>query len=313
MSEKDVLGRAQQLINQGKEADAAQLLWPLCESRNHVVRLNAVFTLLFILDPFKEIDSLIDSLIALVDKGIEASVRLSLSDERAYLLSRKTHYLLNRLSMLVNRAKNLTLSERMFTWIDFSLERDKEEYAAIQDQRAKIENEIASMAAVAEKMAEKCKEHRLRGQVFESIGDYYSAWFFLDYLDFQHGERFREKLLNLHFFRRWNLVYFLYDRDSRKKILRSKRKCFEYFERAVAEFEAANLKHDIARASYRLSTKLMQMNHFRRANQMLLKAMSYADKSDSKLASQISQLEQRIKERNSVHPNYVEDLGLDIS
>ena len=309
MSEKDVLGRAQQLINQGKEADASQLLWPLCESRNHAVRLNAVFTLLFILHPVKEIDNLI----ALVDKGIKAAVRLSLSDEQAYLLSRKTHYLLNRLSMLVNRAKNLTLSEGVFKWIDFSLERDKEEYAAIQGQRAKIENEIASTAAVAEKMAEKCKEHRLRGQVFESIGDYYSAWFFLDCLDFQRGGRFRAKLLNLYFFRRWNLVYFLYDRDSRKKILRSKRKCFEYFERAVAEFEAANLKHDIARASYNLSAKLMLMNHFRRANQMLLKAMSYADKSDSKLASQISQLEQRIKERNSVPPNYVEDPGLDIS
>ena len=56
----------------------------------------------------------------------------------------------------------------------------------------------------------------------------------------------------------------------------------------------------------------MLMNHFRRASQMLLKAMSYADESDSKLASQINHLEQRIKERNSVTPDYIEDLGLDM-
>ena len=40
--------------------------------------------------------------------------------------------------------------------------------------------------------------------------------------------------------------------------------------------------------------------------------MSYADESDSKLASQISRLEQRIKERNSVTLDYIEDLDLDM-
>ena len=308
MSEEEDLGRAQELIDQGKEAEASQLLWPLCESRNHVVRLNAVFVLLAALDPVKDVDSLI----TLADKGIETAAQLSLSDELAYLLSRKVYYLLNRLSMLVHGAKNLTLLGRVFKWIDFSLERDKEEYAVIQDQRATMENEIASTAVVAEEMAKKCKGHRARGRVFESIGDYYSSWFFLYCLGLQNGGRVRAKLFNLRFVRRWNLTYFLYDSDSRKKIRQSKRKCFEFLERAIAEFEAANLKHDIARASYNLSAKLMLMNHFRRASQMLLKAMSYADESDNKLASQISRLEQRIKERNGVTPDYIEDLGLDM-
>jgi len=308
MSEQKVLKRAQQLIDEGKEEEASKLLWPLCRSPNDVTRLNAIFALLVALDPITETDKLV----ALADKGIETAALLGLSDERAYLLSRKVYYLLNSLSFLVHRAKNLMLFGRVFEWIDFSLERDKDEYASILECRSEMEGDIASTAAEAEELAEECKEHRVRGQLFESIGDYYSTWFFLDCLDLQRGGRFRAKIFNLRFVRRWNLVYFLYDRDSREKILESKRKCLQYLEKAVAEFEAADLKADIARASYNLSAKLMLMNHFLRAKRMLLKAKSHVDKSDRKLVRQIGELERRIKERNSVVPDHVEELGLDM-
>ncbi|MGH8653727.1 MAG: hypothetical protein ACREYE_16845 [Gammaproteobacteria bacterium] len=308
MSEEDALDRARQLIDQGNAEDAWKLLWPLCESRNRVTRLNAIFALLVALNPITENDKLV----LLADKGIETAAHLGLSDERAYLLSRKVFYLLNHLSLLVHRMKNLTLSARVFKWIDFSLERDKKEYDAISKRRVDIEKEIASTATLVEKLAEECTDHRVRGQLFESIGDYYSTWFFLDCLDLQRGGRIRAKIFNLRFVRRWNLTYFLYDRESRKKILVSKRMCFQYLERAVAAFEAANLRADVARACYNLAAKLMLTNHFVRAQHLLLKAKSLVDSNDAKLVHQIGKLEQRIRERNRVTPNYVEELGLDM-
>jgi hypothetical protein len=273
-----------------------------------VTRLNAIFGLLVVLNPITDNDKLV----LLADKGIETAAQLCLSNERAYLLSRKVFYLLNQLSLLVHRLKNLTLSARVFKWIDFSLERDKEEYAAIGKRRADIEKEIASTATLVEELAEECTDHRVRGQLFESIGDYYGTWFFLDCLDLQRGGRIRAKVFNARFVRRWNLTYFLYDRESRKRILVSKRKCFQYLERAVAEFEAANLGADVARACYNLAAKLMLTNHFVRAQRLLLKAKALVDSDDAKLVQQIGELEQRIKERNRVTPNYVEELGLDM-
>ncbi len=307
MSEKDALDKAGQLIDQGNSEEASKLLWPLCESRNRVTRLNAIFALLVALDPITDNDKLV----LLADKGIETAAHLSLSDERAYLLSRKVFYLLNQLSLLVHRLKNLTLSARVFKWIDFSLERDKEEYAVIDKRRADIEKEIVSTAALVEKLAEECTDHHARGRLFESIGDYYSTWFFLDCLDLQRGGRIRAKVFNLRFVRRWNLTYFLYDRESRKKILLSKRKCFQYLERAIVEFEAASLGADVARACYNLAAKSMLTNHFVRAQRLLLKAKSLVDSNDARLVQQIGELEQRIKERNRVTRNYVEELGLD--
>lgn len=308
MSEKDALDRAQQLIEQGSPEEASKLLLPLSESRNRVTRLNAIFGLLVALNPVKDNDELV----SLADSGIETAAQLRLSNERTYLVSRKVFYLLNQLSLLVHRQKNLTLSARVFKWIEFSLERDKEEYADISKRRAQIEQEVASTAPLVETLAEECADHRVRGQLFESIGDYYSTWFFLNCLDLQRGGRIRAKILNLRFVHRWNVGYFLYDRESRKQILASKRKCFRYLEKAVTEFEAANLRADVARTCYNLAAKLMLTNHFVRAQRLLLKAKALVDSNDAKLVQQIGELEQRIKERNRVTPNYVEELGLDM-
>jgi hypothetical protein len=229
-----------------------------------------------------------------------------------YLLTRKVYYLLNKLPLLVSRQKNLTLSARVFKWIDFALERDKQEYESISVQRVGLERDIASTATLVEQLAGEYTDHHIRGQLFESIGDYYSTWFFLSCLDFQHGGRFRAKVFNLRFVRRWNLTYFLYSRENRRRILATKRKCFRYLESAVSEFEAANLQADVARASYNLAAKLMLTNHFHRADRMLRKAKALADGSNIHLMKQIAELEPRIKERNRSPPNYVEELGLDM-
>jgi hypothetical protein len=56
----------------------------------------------------------------------------------------------------------------------------------------------------------------------------------------------------------------------------------------------------------------MLTNHFVRAQHLLLKAKSLVDSNDAKLVQQIGELEQRIKERNRVTRNHVEELGLDM-
>jgi hypothetical protein len=191
------------------------------------------------------------------------------------------------------------------------LERDKEEYDAIAKHRVSLEATIALTAAEVEAIAEACPDHGMRGQLFESIGQYYSTRFFTDLLELQSGGRIRAKIFNLRAVRRWNLTYFLYDRASRRRIRMSKRKCFQYFERAIAEFEAASSPVDIGRACYNLAAKLMLANHFVRARRVLLKAKTFADRNDTTLMRQIAEIEQRIRERNRVIPNYLKELGLD--
>ena len=56
----------------------------------------------------------------------------------------------------------------------------------------------------------------------------------------------------------------------------------------------------------------MLTNHFFRAQRLLLKAKSLVDRNDAKLVQQIGELEQRIKERNRVTHNYVDEFGLDM-
>jgi hypothetical protein len=43
----------------------------------------------------------------------------------------------------------------------------------------------------------------------------------------------------------------------------------------------------------------------------LLKAKTFADRTDAKLMQQIVELEQRVRERNRVVPSYLKELGLD--
>lgn len=307
MSEDAALAKARQLVNEGNEEEAVKLLWPLCASQDRVTALNAIFVLLDALNPITENDKLL----SLAEKGIEAASHPGHSDAKAYLSSKKVFYLLNELSRLVARAQSLVLSARVFKWIEFSLERDKEEYDAIAKQRVSVEETIAMTAAEVEAIAEACTNPAMRGQLFESIGQYHSTRFFTDLLELQSGGRIRAKIFNLRPVRRWNLSYFLYDRVSRKRIRLSKRKCFRYFERAIAEFEAANSPVDIGRASYNLAAKLMLANHFVRARRLLLKAKTLADRNDAKLMHQIAELEQRVRERNRVVPNYLKELGLD--
>ena len=81
----------------------------------------------------------------------------------------------------------------------------------------------------------------MRGQLFESIGQYYGTRYFTDLLDLQSGGRIRAKIFNLRPVCRWNLTYFLYDRVSQERIRLSKRNCFRYFERAIEEFRSGKL------------------------------------------------------------------------
>ena len=159
-----------------------------------------------------------DKLLLATDEGIKIATTLGLDSVRTYLIGRKAIFLTSALSWMVHRQKNLMLSSNVFGWIDFSLERDKNEYEAIIERRVTIEKEIAVLIAEVIEKTEASSDHYFRGSTFSAIGDFYSSIYFCYLLDFQSGGKIKSKIANMYFVRRWNLIFFLYDKTSRQKI-----------------------------------------------------------------------------------------------
>ncbi len=308
MSDPKKLKKARELVTQGEHAKARKIL-EMITSKDASIRLEVLLTFLVVLDHVTENDKLL----AVANEGIEITSRTGNESVRSYLLGRKSLFLLSELSMMIYRQKNLMLSANVFEWIDFSLERDKKEYAFIVEKRKEIESEIESIIATVIERAETGIDHYFRGHLFSTIGDFYSSKYLCDALDFQKGGRTKSKIANMYWVRRWNLDKFLYGRDSRRKIIESKKKCIEYFERAIKEFELAGKKSEEANMIYNLAAKLMMFNQFRRAKKLLTKARAGAESLDEKpLLGKIGKLEKEVENKNHKIRDYVSEMGLDM-
>lgn len=309
MSERKKLNKARNFIAQNNIDEAKKLLWPLYSSHDLSIKLDTVLSLLVVLDHVTENNKLLE----ITNMGIDIATKLQRDDVRAFLIGKKILFLTSQLGFMIYRQKNLTLSQNVFKWIDFSLEKDKKEYGAIARKRAEIEKEIQQLESTVTMLIKSNTNHYFRGHIFMALGDYYSSKHLNDQLDLMEGGRVKSKIANIYYVRRWNVDKLLYSRKNRKKIYFSKKKCVYYFEQAITEFELGGNDSEQAHAVYNLAVRLKTIFNFARARKLLPKARALAERSDEKrLLSQIDLFEKELADKNRNIRNYVEEFGLDL-
>lgn len=310
MSESEILKEAHKLIAANETEKATLLLWKLYTSKNPLIRLNAILSLLAVLNYVTQNDKLLE----ITNIGIIIASELRKDDVRAFLLGKKGTFLLTLLSELIYRQKNLILSAGVFKWIDFSLQRDKEEFETIKLKRIELEKEVADLESIILKLAESSSSNYFRGHIFMTLGDFYSSKSLNDCLDISIGGKKRSMMGNIYFVRRWGLDKFiLYKKVDRKKIKSEQNKCFDFFQKAIFEFETGKLWVDLAHAYYNLAIKYKVVFSFIKAKHYLNKARVLAESSDEKrLLKQIDHLKEGIADKNKNIKNYVDEFGLDL-
>lgn len=307
MSDEKELNKGRQLFDQGEYAEARKIFESI-KSKDPNIRLNVLLAMLGVLDHVSENDKLL----AVANEGIEIAEKMGNEAIRSFLLGKKNFFLMSELSSAIYRQTSLTLSSRVFGWIGFSLERDKEEYEALNQRCKKLEEEINSNLATVIDSAERSASHEFRGHQFSSVGDFYSSKFLVEKLAFQKGGKFKSKIANLSFVQKWNLDHYLYGGAERRKINQSRRECIRYFKRSIDEFKLADKKSEQAHMIYNLAAKMLLFNKVRRTKQLLAEARTMAESiNEKRLIEKIEYLEKRVIGENEMH-DYVREMGLDM-
>ena len=309
MSETQSFHKARKLISENKKEAAATLLWRLYSSKSPIMRLNAILSLTEVIDQSTENEKLLK----VSDKGIEISTALKLGNEKAFLMGKKGSFLLYQLALLIHRKRSLKLAADVFTWIDFSLEKEKNEFEKISRHCHAIEEEVQDIEIAILELAESSTDLKLRGHIFASIGDFYNSRYMTYKIDLLPGGKFRRKIGNIYFTKRWNLDDFLYSKENRQQIRMSKIRCIYYYKKAIQEFEAGNRASDVAYTCYNLANNLRTMFKFLKAKQFLFKAKKHAEiLNEKRMLDQIELLRKRIADKNRNISNYAKELGNDL-
>jgi len=310
MSEADELKAAQHALDAGAKDEALPVLWKLFASKNCGTRLGAGLILLVGLDPLTQNDRLLQ----VTDATIELASAMRKNDVRAYLLGKKAEFLYRELGNLTYRQRNLNLAAGIFQWIGFSLEADKEEFAAIAAERSKLKKDIASLEADALAAILASQDHYMRGHLFISLAEISFSRFMDDQLEFCSGGKLKSKIANLYFVRRWHLSQFIsFTRGIRSKLREAQSQSIGYLLKAIEEFAAGNYKSDIAHVMYTLAAKFTFTYRFRKARKYLNGAQQLAEAEHvGALLIGIPKLQKRIDDKCRHQRNYVEELGLDL-
>lgn len=309
MSEIQKLKEAQRLISINDVKKATPLLWELYSSNNPNTELNAILSLLAVLDYVTDTEKILQ----IIEEGIKIATPMGKNDVVAFLLGRKSFFLESVLGFLIYRQKNLILSSNVFKWIDFATEKEKKEFEAIANKKREIEKDIREIEVTILRMAESSTDHYFRGHVFMAVGEIYGSRYLNDKLDLMIGGRLRSKIGNIYWVRRWRLDNFLLYRNSdRIKIVGHKKDCIRFFKLSISEFEASGNESDMAYACYNLAVKLNMMFHFGGAARFLDQAEKLVRKSnEGRLLAQVLSFRKDLKNKNKNVRNYVEEFGLD--
>ena len=310
MSEAQKLREAQTLISTNYVEKATPLLWQLYSSNNANIKLDAILSLLAVLDYVTETEKIL----GIIDEGIRIATSIGKNDVYAFLLGRKSFFLESVLGFLIYRQKNLVLSANVFKWINFATEKEKKEFEAITNKSHQIEKDIREIENTILRMAEANRGHYFRGHVFMAVGEIYGSRYLNDKLDLMIGGKLRSKIGNIYWIRRWNLDnIFLYRNSDRKKILGHKKDCVRFFRRSISEFEKGRKESDMAHACYNLAVKLNTMFYFRDARKYLNQAEKLArETNEERLLAQVLSFRDDLKNKNRKIRNYVEEFGLDL-
>jgi hypothetical protein len=310
MAEADELKAAQALIAAGMREQALPALWKLYTSKDLNIKVEVGLALLVALDHFTQADKLLE----VTDATIAAATTTGRLDARAYLLSKKAEFLSNKLSTLVYEQHNLKLAARVFRWIDFSLEEDKAEYERLGRERAKLEQEIASLRREALRAVDSSDDHYMRGHIFASLGEIAFSQCIDRRLDLVTSGRLVTKIANLYWSRRCHLDRLLgYDRKARKAIWASENDAIAFYKRAIREFEAGSRRGDAAFALHGLAVKYFLTYRFFRAGKYLRRAKQLAQaEGENALLIAVNDLEKELKNKYRHPRNYVEEFRMDL-
>jgi len=310
MSEEQDLKQARGLIAENNKDQASGILWRLYKSHNLKIKLDAILSLLVILDHFTENEKLLN----LVEEGLKITSTLGKRDVEAYLLAEKCNFLLTKVGFMIYRQKNLKLSANVFKWIGFSTEREKKEFEAIVQQRKELEEEAQKLEADVLNIIQNNKDHYSKGHIFSRLGDLYSSKFLNDQLDLMIGGKIRSKIGNIYFVRKWSLgKWFLYKSKDRRKIKDDWDRCVYFFKLAISEFEFGKFGGEMAHACYNLAVKYKTAYQFINAKKFLKQAQELAEKyNEKRLLAQIVLFQKELKNKNKSIRNYVEEYGLDL-
>jgi len=310
MSEFKELEEASNFISLNEKQKGLMLLEKLYVSKNPDAKLQAGLGLLVALDQLTENRRLLE----ITEECIKLASNLGNTEVRAYLLSKKAIFLFENLASLTYQKRNLKLAAEVFKWIEFSLEQDKKEYETTIVKCNQLDREIAALISQVLEFAQSVESHYFRGHIFMSLGEIYFSGFLNDQLDLAIGGKWRSKICNIYFVRRWKLNKLInYHRDARGKLNTSKRKCIVFFERAISEFKLGNHEVELGHALYNLAVKFTLTFCFIKARKYLnLAKLKAAARNEILLLSQIGELERRIKDKYRHTRNYVEEFGLDL-
>lgn len=310
MSEEQDLKQARDFIAENNKDQASKILWRLYQSGNQKAKLEAILSLLVVLDHFTENEKLLE----ITEEGLKNASMLGKGDVEAYLLTEKCNFLLTKLGFMIYRQKNLKLSANVFKWIGFSTEHEKKEFEIIVQQREEIEKEVQKLEVSVLNLTKISKDYYFRGHIFSRLGDLYSSKFLNDQLDLMIGGKTRSKIGNIYFVRRWNLGrWFLYGSKDRKKITDDWNKCIYFFKLAISEFKSGKYGGEMAHACYNLAVKYKLAFQFSKAKKFLKQAQELAEEHNEKrLLSQITLFRKELADKNKNIRNYVEEFGLDL-
>ena len=310
MPEVDELRTAQHFIEQGMSAQAQPILWKLYQSKSPAIALNAGLSLLAALDHVSQNDTLLE----ISDRCIGIASALAKTDIHAFLLVQKAEFLFRKMSHLLYQEQNLKLAANVFRWLDFSLQEDKAEYAALGEERKQLEKDISALEAGARKELETNPDHYFQGKILMGLAELSFFRFMYDLGILVNAGRWKSKLMNVYYVRRWNLDKLIgYDRKARRKLRDSFHNASALYEKAMEEFAAGQHESDAAHVAYALALKHSMTFHFSKATKLLngAKLMGNSDR-DKNLFIYINDLEKLIKDRYRHPRNWVEEFGWDL-
>ena len=255
-----------------------------------------------------------DLLLQITEQSIATAAALGRKDIHAFLLTQKAAFLFRKLSSVLYQQQNLKLAAKAFRWIDFSLEEDKAEYAALGEEKSRLEKEIAALGAGALAELQSNRGHYFQGKILMGLAEIAFSRFMYDLSVLLDAGRWKSKILNVYLVRRWNLDKLLgYNREARRRLRDSFRKAVALYRRAMEEFSEGQYESDAAHAAYALALKHAMTFHFPKATKYLMLTKSLADpERDKNLFIHIDKLEELIKDRYRHPRNWVEEFGLDL-
>lgn len=300
MSAEDKLKNILVLVAQGRRREASfEILLLEKEITNKNLRIQLIDAAQSALDPVENNELLI----RLCSEAIQISKDYNRNDLRAVFMSRKADFLEGKINFLHYEQQNLKLSPG---WLEFSTERDRNNYNEITKEINKIDDEINSLLDNALRLSVALKIKDIIARVLMSTADIDGARYLYKKSDMLRGGLYVKAWLKLRFMRYpffENTFILSSERKAElKKLLTS---CRSNYLKSAQLFEELNDPMS-GYVYHNLANSLNSAYRFGEAKKYINKASISAEKfNDDLLKKSIETLLKTLKSKNRDVPDYV--------